>query len=91
MTEPRLFIFPLMCLLIKGSFKPKWIYKMMKGQLKTLQPPRGSQSVIRLVHQWNILAKLKQALSSLELFLFLADLKKNVTHSTGLLSITNSL
>lgn len=37
MTEPRLSVFPLMCLFIKGSFKPKWIYEMMKGELKSLQ------------------------------------------------------
>lgn len=37
MTEPRLSTFPLTCLFIKGSFKPKWIYEMMKGELKSLQ------------------------------------------------------
>lgn len=37
MTEPRLSIFPLMCLFIKGSFKPKWIYEMMKGELKSIK------------------------------------------------------
>lgn len=68
MTEPRLFVCPLTCLFIKGSFKPKWIYKMMKGQLKTLQPLGGSQSVIRLAHGWNLLAKREQVLPHLTCF-----------------------
>lgn len=69
MTEPRLSIFPLMCLFIKGSFKPKWIYEMMKGELKSIKEDPDQSSGCALVA--GVLAKLRLVLP--HLFLFLAD------------------
>lgn len=80
MTEPRLSIFPLMCLFIKGSFKAKWIYEMMKGELKALQLPEGFQSVIRLVHQWKAFAKLQWVRPCLLVSILSQLSKKNVIH-----------
>lgn len=90
MTEPRLFIFPLMCLFIKGSFKPEWIHEMMRGSWRYCSLQEAPcQSSGCCIHG-KCLRQTKPDAASLSLVLVLADWPRRALYAGGPLRMTNS-